>query len=84
MTLFPQDDVLLQEIESWRGFADNLPEDDKEPFLKMLQNVHKYSAALNANSEAFSYQSLSLALVLEQHKLIIWLTQNLNRKDEKE
>jgi hypothetical protein len=79
LTLFPQEDVLLQEIESWKGFAESLPEQDKEPFLKMFQAIQKYSRAINSNSQPFPYQPLLMALLLEQHKLIIWLTENYNR-----
>lgn len=36
MTLFPNEDILTQEIESWKGFADCLCEEDRVLFLQML------------------------------------------------
>jgi hypothetical protein len=37
MSLFPNEDILTKEIESWRSFAANLnSEDYKEVFNKML------------------------------------------------
>jgi hypothetical protein len=48
LTLFPEDDTLSQEIESWRSFAECLPPTDKQEFLKMLGKLHDYSTAINA------------------------------------
>ncbi len=52
MTLFPEDDILSQEIESWRGFAEYLPPNDKQEFLKMLGKLHDYSTAINESNDA--------------------------------
>jgi hypothetical protein len=73
LTLFPQTDVLSQEIESWRGFAECLPPSDQGVFLKMLHKLYDYSTAINANSEPFPSEAILLALVFEQHELIQWL-----------
>ena len=41
MSLFPDEDVLTKEIETWRGFIDKLPSDeDKDVFTKLLDNCH--------------------------------------------
>ncbi len=46
--LFPKEDILTKEIESQKGFADSLNSQDyKEIFNKMLNDCHKYSAAIN-------------------------------------
>jgi hypothetical protein len=74
MTLFAKDDMLSLEIESWRGFAECLPPNDKEEFLKMLGKLHDYSTAINAKVEPFPSEPVIMALLLEQHKLIRWLT----------
>jgi hypothetical protein len=35
MSLFPEENILTKEIESWRGFADTLmSEEDRKLFLK--------------------------------------------------
>ena len=39
MSLFPDEDILTREIESWRGFIDKLPSDeDKVIFAKLLDD----------------------------------------------
>ena len=49
MSLFPDEDVLTKEIETWRGFIDKLPaEEDKVVLTKLLDSCHKYSVAMNA------------------------------------
>ncbi len=48
MSLFPEDDVLTKEIETWRGFIDKLPSDeDKLVLTKLLNDCYKYSVAIN-------------------------------------
>lgn len=67
------DVILTKEIETWRGFIDNLPSDeDKVVFTKLLDGYYKYSVALNkqAQEHPFPADSLILALLLIQHKLI--------------
>ena len=49
MSLFPTEDVLTKEIESWRAFGDGLPsEEDSKVFMKMLNDCYKYTKAINA------------------------------------
>jgi hypothetical protein len=44
MSLFPNEDILTKEIESWKGFADSLPaEEDRKTFMKMLNDCYKYA-----------------------------------------
>jgi hypothetical protein len=74
MSLFPEENMLSKEIESWRGFADSLKsEDDKKLFLEMLEKCQKYSLAINAKGKPFPTEPLIMALLLEQHKMINWL-----------
>jgi hypothetical protein len=73
MSLFPDEDVLTREIETWRGFIDNLPnDDDKVVLTKLLESCYKYSVAINRHAEThpFSSESLIMSLSLTQHKLI--------------
>jgi hypothetical protein len=38
MSLFPEENILTKEIESWKGFANSLTsEEDKKLFLEMLE-----------------------------------------------
>ena len=73
MTLFPNEDVLTQEIESWRGFADALREEDRVLFLRMLAECYQYTSSINSKGEYFSTESLLMSLVFVQHKIINWL-----------
>jgi hypothetical protein len=76
MSLFPDEDVLTKEIETWRGFIDKLPSDeDKLVLTKLLDSCHKYSVTMNnhAQTHPFSSESLIMALLLTQHKLIYHL-----------
>ncbi len=54
MSLFPEENILTKEIESWRGFADSLKSDeDRKLFLKMLNDCQKYALAINAKETPF-------------------------------
>ncbi|HXV46960.1 MAG TPA: hypothetical protein VD736_09830 [Nitrososphaera sp.] len=77
MTLFPEDDILTREIESWRGFADSLRAEDRELFKKMLNDCYRYGRAVNAKGEPFPAESLLMALIFSQHKMIGWLISRL-------
>ena len=74
MSLFPEENILTKEIESWRVFADSLKsEEDKKLFLEMLEKCQKYSIAINAKGKPFPSEPLIMALLLQQHKMINWL-----------
>jgi hypothetical protein len=74
MSLFPEENILTKEIESWKGFASSLePEDDRKSFLKMLNDCQKYALAINAKETPFPTEPLIMALLLAQHKMISWL-----------
>ena len=73
MSLFPDEDVLTKEIETWRGFIDKLPSDeDKLVLTKLLNDCYKYSEAMNNHGQIHSFpaESLIISLLLTQHKLI--------------
>lgn len=74
--LFPED-VLTKEIEAWRGFVESLRAEDRELFKKMLDNCYRYCEAINAKGEPFPAESLLMALIFSQHKMISWLISRL-------
>ena len=75
MSLFPEENILTKEIESWKGFADSLKsEEAKKLFLKMLNDCQKYALAINAKETPFPTEPLIMALLLSQHKMISWLS----------
>jgi len=59
VSLFPNEDILTKEIESWKGFADNIrSEKDRQLFNKMLNDCYKYATAINAKGEPFPTEPL--------------------------
>jgi len=80
--LFPNDfiDILAQEIETWKGFADTLREEDRSLFLQMLEQCYQYERAINSKGEYYSAESFLMALVFLQHKIINILINN-NKND---
>jgi hypothetical protein len=80
MSLFPNEDILTKEIESWKSFGDSLSsKEDRELFEKMLNDCYKYAAAINAKGQPFSAEPLIMALLLSQHKMIDWLTKQISK-----
>ena len=81
MSLFPNEDILTKEIESWKGFANSLSSsNDKELFMKMLNDCYKYASAVNAKGEPFPSEPLIMALLFSQHKIIEWLTEKISER----
>jgi hypothetical protein len=84
MSLFPDENILTKEIESWKGFADSLKsEEDKKLFLKMLESCQKYALAINAKGRSFPTEPMIMALLLEQHKIINWLQKKIQIPKER-
>jgi hypothetical protein len=72
MSLFPGENIITKEIESWRVFADSSKsEEDKKLFLEMSEKCQKYSVAIKARGRPSPTEPLIMALLLEQHKMII-------------
>jgi hypothetical protein len=71
MSLFPEEDVLTREIETWRGFIEKLSTgEDKVVFTKLLDSCYKYAIAINNHDHPFPAEPVIIALLLSQHKLI--------------
>ncbi|NOJ28513.1 MAG: hypothetical protein DA330_10940 [Nitrososphaera sp.] len=77
-SLFPDKDILIKEIESWRGFADSLRIEDQKLFKQMLDDCQRYASAVNAKGEPFPAEALLMALIFQQQKMIHWLTRQIN------
>lgn len=80
MSLFPDKDILAREIESWKGFADSLREEDRKLFTTMLANCHIYAAAINAKGEPFPAEALLMVLVFQQQRMINWLIEQVKAR----
>ena len=79
MSLFPNEDILTKEIESWKSFVVSLSSsEDRDLFSDMLNDCYKYAAAINAKGQPFPAEPLIMALLLlSQHKMIDWLTKQI-------
>ena len=73
MSLFPNDDLLSKEIESWKAFGDSLRAEDKVIFNKMIKQCYRHIKAINAKGEAYTTPSMLMSLVLIQHQMIEFL-----------
>ena len=83
MSLFPNKDVTTKEIATWRGFIEKLcTEANKLVFTKLLNDCYKYSVAMNnhAQTNPFPTESLIMALLLTQHKVINHLKSMIKSK----
>jgi hypothetical protein len=79
MSLFPNEDILTKEIESWKGFEDSLPAEDRKTFMKMLNDCYKYAKAINAKAQPFPAEPVIMALLFSQHKMIEWLEGQISK-----
>ena len=64
LSLFLDEDVLTQEIETWGGFIESLPsDDDKAALTKQLNDCYKYSLAINSQAQMHPFPSVSISLI---------------------
>lgn len=76
-----ENDSLTREIESWKnGFAYALRAEDRELFIEMIEDCNKYADAIRAKGEPFTTESLFIALILEQQKMIKKLIAQISSK----
>jgi hypothetical protein len=72
--------ILDKEIESWKGLEYALREENRLLFSKMLSECQQnadYSKAAIARGESYSVESLFMALIFEQQKMISKLMDKL-------
>jgi hypothetical protein len=77
MTL--SDNEIIEELDSWRRFADALRADDKNLFGEMLRLCYEYFPAMQAKDSPFPTEALFMSLLLAQHKTILWLAKEVER-----
>lgn len=73
MSLFPKDDILSRELESWRAFGESLREEDRRMFDKMLRQCYRHIKAINSKGELHTTEALMMSLILTQHQMIEFL-----------
>jgi hypothetical protein len=80
MSLFPKEDVLKKEVESWEGFEYALREENRILFDKMIEESKReeYANAVNAKGKLFETESLFMVLIFQQKKMISQLIAKLS------
>ncbi len=73
------DSDIVEEMESWRRFADALRAEDRELFREMMRLCYEYAPAMQAKASPFPSEPLFMSLLLMQHKMIRWLTREVER-----
>jgi len=82
MSLFPNEDILTKEIESWKSFGDSLSsKEDRDLFSEMINDCYKYATAINAKGEPFPTEPLIMTLLFSQHKMIDLLTKRISKHE---
>jgi hypothetical protein len=76
-----KEDFLIKEFESWKGFEYALREENRILFHEMLNECRKYGDAAIAKGDNYSTESLFLALLLQQQKMINQLIAHASNND---
>ena len=81
MTKKEEENIIAKEIESWSNFEYSLREEDRILFSKMLNEYQKeeYSKSFDAKGEYHSSESLFIALIFQQQKMISQLFNRLSK-----
>jgi hypothetical protein len=80
------ENTLTKEIESWKGFEYALREENRILFNKMIEECVEnkdYVRAASFKGESFSAESLFMALIFQQQKMISHLIAKLSSLDYK-
>ena len=77
MTLSDSD--IIEEIESWRRFADALRAEDRVMFREVIRLCYEYIPAMEAKASPFPIEPLFMSLLFLQHKTITWLRGEIER-----
>ena len=76
-----EENLLNKEIESWESFKYALREENRLLFTKMLEECQKqgeFAKAVNSKGESFAAESLFMALILQQQRMINLLINKLS------
>jgi hypothetical protein len=70
MTLNPEDDIIRQIIQSYKGYADTFSGEKRKQFYQLFSFLYEFVEAINAKDEPFPKEAVLVTLVLKQHLLI--------------
>jgi hypothetical protein len=86
MNVITDDDILGKEIESWKGFEYALRQPNATLFNKMLTEClenEEYAAAFKTKGPQDSAESLLIALIFQQQKMISKLIEHIKTEQRK-
>jgi hypothetical protein len=81
------DDLVIKEVEAWKGFEYALCKPNSSLFKQMLNEClenEEYAEAFNAKGSQYSTESLFMALIFQQQKMISKLIGSLESSQNKE
>ncbi|MFY3739808.1 MAG: hypothetical protein HMLIMOIP_000227 [Candidatus Nitrosomirales archaeon] len=67
-----------EEVQGWQGFLDALRADDRVMFRRMLTDIQKYADVIGQQENPA--ETLIVAILLQQYKIIKWLESEISRK----
>jgi hypothetical protein len=73
------DKILENEIESWKSYENVLREENRIIFHQMLEDIKTYSESAKSKGENFSFESMCMALIIQQQKMINELLSKLSK-----
>jgi hypothetical protein len=82
----PEDNILEKEIDSWKGFEYALRQPNATLFNKMLTEClenEEYAAAFKTKGPQDSAESLLIALIFQQQKMISKLIEQIKTEQRK-
>jgi len=82
MTL--SDTEIIEELDSWERFAGALRIDDRKLFKEMTGLCDEYFPAMQARESPFPSEVFFMGFLLMQHKTIMWLADEVERKAKKD
>ncbi len=80
-------DLVKKEIEAWKGFEYALRKSNSSLFKQMLNEClenEEYTEAFKSKGSQFSAESLFMALIFQQQKMISGLIESLSSKQNKD
>jgi hypothetical protein len=80
------ENLVIKEVESWKGFEYALRNPNASLFNKMLKEClenEEYEEAFKSKGPQFSAESLFIALIFQQQKMISRLIESLNSNQNK-
>jgi len=76
--------VVMQIIQSYKGYADTLGGEKRKQFNQLFNFLYEFVEAINAKGEPFPEEVALVTLVLKQHLIIEDLRQEVSKLKGKE